>query len=246
MAVVTVFHEQDIDCLNLWGTGAEQEMIPFEKASSVLKELDLLTVAVVLCDRNVERGLWLLETIKGRFPATPVVFITATSSEEVVTRAFKGGARDYFRIPCDPSLVVNSLERIIDLKCGERSRTRIDSRYGDVDAPVTLPLPDRLASAISLMERNIVGTLCLDDLAKAGYMSKYHFCRAFKRYLGVSPLQYYTSRRIEKAKEHLREPECTISQAALKTGFNDQSDFCRLFKKVTGITPRSYRKSLKP
>lgn len=243
MAVVTVFHEHGCDCLDPWGIRAERKEIAFGGAVPALEEFDA-EVAVILCDRDVERALWLLQAIKARFPATPVVFITALSSEEVVTQAFKGGARDYFRIPFDRRLVANSLERILEFKRAERKTSGQPPPTGSGGGPANRPLPDGIARAISLMERNLANTLCLDELAKAGYMSKYHFCRTFKRHLGMSPLQFYTSRRIAQAKEYLREPECTISRAAFRSGFNGLSDFCRQFKKVTGITPKSYRKAL--
>ncbi|HJV33781.1 DNA-binding response regulator [Geomonas sp.] len=244
MAVVTIFHEHGCDCLNPWGVDADRREIVFGEAPAALQKLEV-EVAVVLCDRDVEQGLWLLGAIKARFPATPVVFITARSSEEVVTRAFKGGARDYFRIPFDPRLVAGSLERILSFKRGARPASPpVPPGNGSAEPSANRSLPDGIVRAISLMERNLIDTLCLDDLAKAGYMSKYHFCRTFKRHLGISPLQFYSSRRIERAKEFLQEPECTISRAAFKSGFNDLSDFCRQFKKITGITPKAYRRTL--
>jgi AraC family transcriptional regulator len=73
-------------------------------------------------------------------------------------------------------------------------------------------------------------------------MSKHHFCRVFKRHLGISPLQFFIRMRVERAKELLKNRALSVSMVALEVGFNDISNFIKHFKKVTGITPSAFRK----
>jgi AraC-like DNA-binding protein len=100
-------------------------------------------------------------------------------------------------------------------------------------------------NAIRYIEENLSNVICLDDIAEKANVSKYHFCRLFKKRVGMSPLRFATCMRIEKAKELLKNDDLTISTAAANVGFNDISSFIKQFKRLTGMTPSSYRKFLK-
>jgi transcriptional regulator GlxA family with amidase domain len=102
-----------------------------------------------------------------------------------------------------------------------------------------------LLRAFALMEDNFPADLSLDKLSAEAGMSKHHFCRIFKRHLGLSPMHLLTHIRIEKAKELLRTTSLSISVVAMDVGFNDLSSFIKHFKRQTGRTPTGYKKSLR-
>ncbi|WP_193366976.1 AraC family transcriptional regulator [Pelagibius marinus] len=83
--------------------------------------------------------------------------------------------------------------------------------------------------------------LTLDGLARIAGLSRYHFLRAFRREVGVTPHAYLTHRRIAAAKLFLAGAE-PLSEVALACGFYDQSHFSRAFKGCTGLTPGQYRR----
>lgn len=83
--------------------------------------------------------------------------------------------------------------------------------------------------------------LTLEGLAGVAGLSRYHFLRAFRRDVGVTPHAYLTSRRIAAAKAFLAGAE-PLSEVALACGFYDQSHFSRAFKGCTGVTPGQYRR----
>ena len=66
----------------------------------------------------------------------------------------------------------------------------------------------------------------------------------FKETFGISPHQYLTDCRINKAKLYLLQNEKSISEIAELTGFGCQQYFNKVFKKETGFTPASYRKNI--
>jgi AraC-like DNA-binding protein len=78
-------------------------------------------------------------------------------------------------------------------------------------------------------------------LAGVAGLSRYHFLRAFRREVGVTPHAYLTHRRIAAAKLFLAGAE-PLSEVALACGFYDQSHFSRAFKGCTGLTPGQYRR----
>jgi AraC family transcriptional regulator len=72
-------------------------------------------------------------------------------------------------------------------------------------------------------------------------MSTYQLARRFKESKGLPPHQYVLRRRIERARELLRQPETTVLDVALACGFSSQSHFASAFRLFTGLTPRRYR-----
>ncbi|MBO4356406.1 MAG: helix-turn-helix transcriptional regulator [Clostridia bacterium] len=73
-------------------------------------------------------------------------------------------------------------------------------------------------------------------------LSDRYFEKRFKRITGLTPKDYLTSVRLEKAKEYLSSTEMKIEEISLICGFNDQCNFTRLFKKKLGCSPSEYRK----
>ncbi|WP_245313718.1 helix-turn-helix domain-containing protein [Bradyrhizobium elkanii] len=97
--------------------------------------------------------------------------------------------------------------------------------------------------------RDFVGTdLCRDmtvsDLAAVTGLSQFHFIRAFKEAVGLSPYQYILSERVRRAKELLSMHSLSISEVALAVGFSDNVQLNRVFRRFVGLTPTAFRRSL--
>jgi LacI family transcriptional regulator len=65
--------------------------------------------------------------------------------------------------------------------------------------------------------------------------------KRFRRVLNVFPSKYILIRRIEYAKELLREGKLNISEVSQECGFHSCSYFCHMFKRVTKTTPTEMR-----
>ncbi len=96
---------------------------------------------------------------------------------------------------------------------------------------------------ISFIDSHYMSKICLDDVAAMTGMSRFHFCRLFRKKTGRTFKDYLNFKRLEAAKRLLRIPEINISQACYAVGFNDASYFARLFKKYEGISPTAFRKT---
>jgi len=81
----------------------------------------------------------------------------------------------------------------------------------------------------------------LVSTADKACLSRYHLSRVFKRTIGVTYQEFITSRRVEKAKELLRERNRTVTDIAYTVGYDDMNNLVRNFKKHTGLTPTEYR-----
>lgn len=98
-----------------------------------------------------------------------------------------------------------------------------------------------LMSAIHDMTNNY--EISLNDVAKKLNMTEEHFCRTFKSYTGMRPLEYLNFLKIQRAKELLKNTEMSIAKIAELAGYLSQSYFTMLFKRYTGTTPKKYRNS---
>jgi AraC family transcriptional regulator len=59
-----------------------------------------------------------------------------------------------------------------------------------------------------MIEAHLTAPLTLAELAQECNLSRSYFMRAFKRSTGTSPYRWLLDRRIDRAKQLLRESEC--------------------------------------
>ena len=67
------------------------------------------------------------------------------------------------------------------------------------------------------------------------------YTRLFHRQTGLSPQQYLTDIRINKARELLATTNYNVSEVADLTGYPNPLYFSRIFKKHTGVSPSRYK-----
>jgi AraC family transcriptional regulator len=100
----------------------------------------------------------------------------------------------------------------------------------------------RLRAVIEHIHEHLDAELSLDHLAALAHMSPYHFARLFKKSTGLPPHQYVIARRVERAKELLRDRDpLPLAEVAVETGFSSQSHFTHHFKRCVGVTPRRFQ-----
>lgn len=99
----------------------------------------------------------------------------------------------------------------------------------------------RLARALQAFHRNPEQSWSIDALAQLAGMSRTAFAVAFAGKLGVTPLHYMTSWRMQIARQALVERRASVADAAALAGYASESAFSRVFKKETGFSPAACR-----
>jgi AraC family transcriptional regulator len=92
------------------------------------------------------------------------------------------------------------------------------------------------------LDVNISRGVGISELASLVGLSQFHFIRAFKNSVGLSPYQYVLSERISVAKEMLSKRDLSVADVALAVGFSDAPQLNRVFLKFVGVTPTAFRR----
>jgi len=99
----------------------------------------------------------------------------------------------------------------------------------------------RIAAALSYIKNNMQQQPSLEDVAKAVYVSPYHFQRMFTNWAGVSPKKFLHYLSVGYAKEILKRNGTSVYDAAYETGLSGTGRLHDLFVSIEGMTPGEYK-----
>lgn len=100
---------------------------------------------------------------------------------------------------------------------------------------------DRIQKCLNYIRKNINQNIKIDMLAEIVCLSRDHLIRLFKKETRLTPIQYISIKKMEKAQLLLVSGNMSIKEIAFMLSYEDHSYFIRLFKKITGKTPQDYR-----
>lgn len=90
----------------------------------------------------------------------------------------------------------------------------------------------RIKQMLSWIHLHYTEKISLEDIARAGHLSRSECCRYFKRILNTTPLNYVMDYRIQKSLQLLQNPEANVTEVAYQVGFNSTSYFIEKFRKM--------------
>lgn len=104
--------------------------------------------------------------------------------------------------------------------------------------------PDRelVRLTATMFKQNYTHPIDIKAVAKQLGSSIHHWGRLFKKHMGMTPAQYLTKLRVDKAAELLANTNIPVLEIAYATGFGSLSNFYRSFKTQLGHTPNEHRK----
>jgi AraC family transcriptional regulator len=182
------------------------------------------------------------EAAHGRPPAADVTPISPHYTSDVIIRTLA-------RLLASPDMHGGPLGLIFIESVGLAIATRLlgigSPGLSALTASNHAPLAKwRLKRTLDYIEANIEKSMSLAELSRVADLSRMHFAAQFKVATGQSPHAYVTSRKIERAKQLLKDGKLSIGHVAIALDFNSSAHFTQVFKRLVGETPSNWRRRL--
>lgn len=100
----------------------------------------------------------------------------------------------------------------------------------------------RVRALQTYLHKHYMDRVTLADIAAAGHISPGECCRAFRRVLQMTPVQYLTQCRLDQSVRLLTHTALSVGEIAGQVGYGTASYFTELFRREMGCTPREYRR----
>ena len=101
------------------------------------------------------------------------------------------------------------------------------------------PAVERVVAAIRAPSG---GALSLGDMADLAHLSPFHFARTFKGVTGISPGEFGSAVRLQRAKELLLTTDLTASEVCFEVGYGSFGTFSTRFAQLFGVSPGRMRR----
>jgi AraC-like DNA-binding protein len=105
--------------------------------------------------------------------------------------------------------------------------------------------PSAVASAKEFVQAHVDEPITLDQVVEHVHVSRFYFCKLFKKATGMTLTDYVARVRVEKAKTLLGDPSRRISEVVFAAGFGSIPRFNSVFKEHVGMAPTEYRAALR-
>jgi AraC family transcriptional regulator len=100
---------------------------------------------------------------------------------------------------------------------------------------------ERFEAAMAFANERLSARLDLAEWAGSVGLSTNDFARRFQQHTGVAPYTWFLDRRIEQAKQMMRDTELRLVEIALDSGFCSQAHFTEAFHRRVGMAPGRWR-----
>jgi AraC-like DNA-binding protein len=100
-----------------------------------------------------------------------------------------------------------------------------------------------VARALALLHGDLTRRWTVDDLGREVGLSRSALAERFIRLIGVPPMHYLTSWRMQVATQKLRDTGASLAQVAESVGYDSEAAFSRAFKKAVGEAPATWRRT---
>ncbi len=105
--------------------------------------------------------------------------------------------------------------------------------------------PRPVAHAKEFVQAHAEEAITLEQVVQHVHVSRFYFCKLFKKATGLTLTEYVGRVRVEKAKALLEDPSRRISEVVFAAGFGSIPQFNSVFKRHVGMPPTDYRATLR-
>ncbi|MGN0471151.1 MAG: AraC family transcriptional regulator [Acutalibacteraceae bacterium] len=101
-----------------------------------------------------------------------------------------------------------------------------------------------IKTILDYISENYMNPITIDELADSVNLSKHYFMRFFKKYMGMTCIEYINDYRLNVATNLLLTTNMQITEVSSSIGITNLSYFNRIFKKKYNMTPKEYRRNI--
>jgi len=221
--VINHFSEEDVKKL--------KSLLSYKNQAGI-KKLIFETIDLKHCDKNHWTYLEVKQTVK-RICNVIVDYIyngtdlkNITEIENLIDLTSKTVEKLSVKDLCDV------LEEMVDFA--------IDAQKENITGSIR----DVVKKAVVYIDNNFFEDLTLLSLANKFCVEKSYFSKIFRQVTGDNLMFYIAKKRIEKAKEYMKDYKINLTEIAFMVGYDDYNYFNRVFRKMTGMSPSDYRNEL--
>ncbi|MGB4658045.1 MAG: helix-turn-helix domain-containing protein [Mobilitalea sp.] len=150
-------------------------------------------------------------------------------------------ARDILELESLADLANNKIETLSAESLCEVISEMIDASIGSKSEEESGSIRSVVKLAVKYIDSNFFEELTLAKLANKFSVESSYFSKIFRQETGSNLMLYIAQKRIDKAKEYMRDSSINLTEIAFMTGYEDYTYFNRVFRKMTGVSPRDYR-----
>lgn len=170
------------------------------------------------------------EGLRKKFAYDSIVYAELCEEEQKSVEKMLDDIQTHSETKHNEAVLFSTLLRLF-VSIDENQKERISFEAGPI------------MSAIEYINSHISEEIKIDDVCEVIHLSKYHFCREFKRMTGQTPMEYVLRTRIVLAKNMLSKKGKSIQSISEACGFRSASYFCRAFKEECKVTPLEFRRN---
>lgn len=184
-------------------------------------------------------GLTLAQEFRDKGWTGKLIIMSVYNSFEFAKKAIHLDVEDYLLKPIFPEDVNRLLDKIIlDIETGDSG---IESRLIKNNRS---SFPQYIIKALDYISLYYVQQISLKAIADFSGVSSAYLSAGFKKYTGLTFVEYLNMYRLEVAKKLLDDSIYPLDEIANQVGIPDVVYFNKLFKRFIGISPGRYRKSI--
>lgn len=182
---------------------------------------------------------WLRKALPDRLTASRLF----NSNRIAVSHALRQSRDDI----CD--MLLNGVPGQTDFsKMLERLLTNVetepDRKMPSAVRPAWSGLDFRLRRSLKALAPGMLADCSLESIARSSGLSRAHFFSLFRQQVGVTPVVYVNTLRIENALDQISHTQVSITAIGDGLGFSCQSAFTRFFSSHVGMPPTDYRRAV--
>lgn len=186
-------------------------------------------------------GMELCRKIRSEEPVsrTPIILLTAKSSEEEKLEGYAAGADEYITKPFNFEILLFKIRNLIDRRKQENRFKFIEIQPNEVEA--TSMDEELIKKAVEAVEQRMSDPdFSVEELSRELGMSRVNLYKKLLSLTGKSPIEFIRAVRIKRAAQLIEKTQLSISEVAYQVGFNNPKYFAKYFKEEYHMLPSQY------